>query len=60
MQDMRERKPTNITLDPEVLSELDDWIGRQPYKLGRSNVIEIAIREFLARQKADEPKKRQK
>ena len=55
MQDMRIRRPTNITIDPELMAELDAWVEEQPHKLRRSNVIETAIREFLDRQK---PKKR--
>lgn len=49
MLDMRKRLPTNITLDPEVLSKLDDWIAAQAVTPKRSAVIETAIREFLDR-----------
>ena len=51
MQDMRTRRPTNLTLDPEILAELDEWIEKQPHRLKRSGVIETAIREFLDRQR---------
>lgn len=52
MQDMtnRIRKPTNITLDPELIEELDAWIAKQPLRVARSVVIEEAIRQYLARQ----------
>ena len=50
MHETRTRRPTNITLDPDLLAELDAWIERKPHKLRRSNVIETAIREFLDRQ----------
>lgn len=56
MQEMRLRKPTNITLDPQIMAALDDWIERQPIKIARSNVIETAIKEFLERQR-DKPKR---
>jgi predicted transcriptional regulator len=46
----RIRKPTNLTLDVEVLAQLDAWIEAQPIRAGRSAVIERAIVEFLARQ----------
>lgn len=50
MQDMtRIRRPVNITLDPEIIEALDSWIERQQFRLGRSAVIEVAIREFLER-----------
>ena len=29
MQDMRTRRPTNLTLDPEILAELDEWIEKR-------------------------------
>jgi metal-responsive CopG/Arc/MetJ family transcriptional regulator len=50
MQDMnRIRRPTNITLDPELIDELDAWIVRQPLRVARSVVIEEAIRQYLDR-----------
>lgn len=51
MQDMRFRKPTNITIDPEVMAALDAWIEQQPIKTPRSACIEAAIREFLEKRK---------
>lgn len=51
MQDMsinRIRKPTNVTLEPELIEALDAWIARQPLRVARSVVIEEAIRQFLA------------
>lgn len=52
MQDMnaqRIRRPTNITIDPDLIDALDAWIARQPLRVARSVVIEEAIRQFLAR-----------
>jgi metal-responsive CopG/Arc/MetJ family transcriptional regulator len=49
MLDMRTRRPTNITLDPDLLARLDEWIGQQQIRLKRSAVIETAIAEFLDR-----------
>lgn len=46
----RNRRPTNLTLDVEVLTQLDAWIEAQPIRAGRSAVIERAIIEFLERQ----------
>lgn len=54
MQDMNQnriRRPTNVTLDPEMIEELDAWIARQPLRVARSVVIEEAIRQFLDRNK---------
>lgn len=46
----RDRKPVNLTLDPEVVKKLDAWIEQQPIRAGRSAVVEAAIKEFLDRQ----------
>lgn len=47
MLEMRKRTPTNLTLDPELLAQLDAWISRQEIKTNRSAVIEAAIKRFL-------------
>lgn len=48
MLDMgRDRKPINLTLDPEVVRRLDAWIEQQPIRAGRSAVVESAIKAFL-------------
>lgn len=44
----RLRRPTNLTLDPDLLAELDRWIDEQELKTTRSAVIELAIRRFLS------------
>lgn len=57
MLDMgRDRKPINLTLDPEVVRKLDAWIEAQTVRVGRSAVVEAAIKEFLESQ--DQPKKK--
>jgi metal-responsive CopG/Arc/MetJ family transcriptional regulator len=43
----RDRKPINLTLDPEVVQKLDAWIEKQPIRAGRSAVVEAAIKLFL-------------
>lgn len=59
MQDMgRNRTPINLTLDPEVVRKLDAWIEDQPYRVGRSAVVEAAIKAYLERQ--EQPKKRER
>lgn len=58
MHDMRLRKPTNITLDPQIMAALDAWIEGQPFKIARSSVIETAIKEFLERQRGSAPQHR--
>lgn len=57
MQDMRIRRPTNITLDPAIMAELDEWIALQPIKVNRSAVIETAIKQFLASQSAKDKRR---
>lgn len=58
MLDMgRDRKPINLTLDPEVVRRLDAWIEQQPIRAGRSAVVESAIKAFLDDQ---EPKSKGK
>jgi metal-responsive CopG/Arc/MetJ family transcriptional regulator len=48
MLDMgRDRKPINLTLDPEVVRRLDAWIEKQPIKTARSAVVEAAVQAFL-------------
>ena len=48
MLDMRDRKPINLTLDPAVVAELDEWVAKQELKTTRSAVIELAVKRFLA------------
>ena len=45
----RINKPVNTTIPPDLLSDLDDWIAKQPVPPSRSGVIVAALREFLAR-----------
>lgn len=58
MQDMRLRKPINITIDPDVMAALDAWIEQQPIKLSRSACIETAIAEFMEKRAKQEKKAR--
>jgi metal-responsive CopG/Arc/MetJ family transcriptional regulator len=55
MLDMTDRKrpPINLTLDPEVVREVDLWVAQQTYRTTRSAAIEVAIREWIERQKAE-------
>lgn len=43
----RLRRPLNLTLDPDLLAELDRWIEEQELKTTRSAVVELALRRFL-------------
>ena len=45
----RVNKPVNTTLPPDLLAELDEWIGAQPVQPTRSAVIQAALREFLSK-----------
>lgn len=47
----RIRRPINVTLSPELVDELDEWLERQPYKTTRAAFIETAIRQELERAK---------
>jgi metal-responsive CopG/Arc/MetJ family transcriptional regulator len=47
----RLRRPISVTLDPELLAELDAWLEAQPYKPNRAQFIETAIRQELDRAK---------
>jgi metal-responsive CopG/Arc/MetJ family transcriptional regulator len=48
----RIRKPINVTLDPDLVEELDAWLAAQPYKVARAPFIETAVREQLIREKS--------
>ena len=50
----RIRKPINVTLDPELVEDLDAWLLRQPYKVMRAQFIEAAIRRQLDIERAKE------
>lgn len=53
MNDMsadRVRRPTNITLDPDIRERLDEHIAKLPYRVGRSSIVEAAIIEYLDRE----------
>lgn len=52
--DMRIRKPLNVTLDPELIEDLDEWLSKRPYKTARASFIEAAVRKLLAEEKAKE------
>ena len=52
MLDMRERKPINLTLDPAVIAELDEWVSRQEPRTTRSGAVELAIKRLLAADRA--------
>ena len=51
MLDMRDRKPINVTLDPSVVADLDEWVARQEPKTTRSGAIELAVKRFLLARK---------
>ena len=55
--DMRTRIPINVTIDPEVIKELDHWLGQQPYKLTRAAFIETSVKRQLADEKSKKGKK---
>jgi len=58
MEMIRIRKPINVTLDPELVGELDAWLHRQTYKVSRAQFIEAAIRRQLDAEQAKERKER--
>ncbi len=53
----RIRRPTNVTLDPEVLAAVDAWIEAQELPPTRSDVIELALKEFLEKRPLARPQK---
>lgn len=57
MEMPRIRKPINVPFDPELLEELDAWLGERPYKTTRAAFIEVAVRERLAAEKRGEKKR---
>lgn len=57
MEMPRIRKPINVPFDPELLEELDVWLGERPYKTTRAAFIEVAVRERLAAEKRGEKKR---
>jgi len=49
-EEVKER--ISISLSPQVLKELDDYCSKtKPVKTDRSPVIELAIKEYLGREK---------
>lgn len=52
----RIKKPLSITLTPELFAELEDFCARQAVEPNKSRVVELALKEFLDRQKADKPR----
>lgn len=40
----------NMTLDPDVVAQLDEWRRNQKFQPPRNQVIETLIRDFLAEQ----------
>ena len=43
----RIKKPTNLSIDPALLSRLDAWLARQEFPPTKTAVVETALREFL-------------
>jgi len=39
------------SIDREILQEFQAWLDRQPIKPSKTAVVEVALREFLQRQK---------
>lgn len=46
----RINKPVNMTVPPDLLAKLDEWIASQPVPPSRSAVIVAALRKFLEEQ----------
>lgn len=45
----RKKIPTNLALDPVILSEIEDWIAAQEMSVTKTWVFEKALKEFLER-----------
>lgn len=43
---MRQRKPTNMTIDPEVIQAIDEIVEHSVYR-SRSHAVETALREWI-------------
>lgn len=56
--DMRTRIPVNVTLEPEVVKEIDDWVAKQTYRTSRSAFLEVAAMKLLADERAKEKGKK--
>ena len=60
MDMVRFRKPINVTLDPELVAEMDALLERLPYRPKRTNFIETAIRKEIDAGLAKERRPKQK
>lgn len=52
MEIKRKKRMVQLTLDPELVNRLDDWIRDQPVPPPRNAVVETAIKAFLDAQDA--------
>lgn len=43
--------PISVRLPEDLLSDMDAWINEQRIPPGRAKVLEVALREFLDREK---------
>lgn len=43
----RNKKPTNLALDPDILDRIEAWIKKQEMPVTKTWVFEKALSEFL-------------
>lgn len=49
----RKKKMVTLTLDPELVAELEAWIAKQEFPPAKNAVIEAALRAFFRDKKDD-------
>lgn len=43
----RKKTMVTMTLDPDLVQRLKDWIAKQPFPPAQNQVVEKAVQEFL-------------
>lgn len=56
----RTRTPTNITIDPDVLAAVDQWVANAEPRTTRSAFFEMAAKHFLAAEEKVAKERREK
>ena len=49
----RDRKPVNLSLDPEQVAALKEWCKSQEFPVPLARAVDVAIKEFLERRADD-------
>lgn len=53
MEMARDRKPVNLSLDPELVERLRSWCKAQDVEVALTRAVDKAISEFLEKRRED-------